>query len=292
RDALGHLPLSRELATIRTDVALPVGPRDLGLRERDVEALRELYTRYGFNQALRELEGGSAVDAAEKEPARARGGARYAAPAGGDAPALDPALSAPGEYETILDVPRLETWIAELRRAGRFALDTETDSLDPMRARLVGISFAAQPRRAAYLPLGHDYPGAPSQLDRDTALEMLRPLLEDPQVAKIGQHGKYDLHVFRRHGIAVRGYADDTLLVHHALSPRLAEAPGLQKVYREIEMPLVEVLARIEANGVMVDADELRRQTADLSRRMLAAQNKATELAGRSFNLDSPKQLQ
>ena len=354
RDALGHLPLSRELATIRTDVALPVGPRDLGLRERDVEALRELYTRYGFNQALRELDGGSAVDAAEKEPARARGGARYAAPAGGDAPALDPALSAPGEYETILDVPRLETWIAELRRAGRFALDTETDSLDPMRARLVGISFAAQPRRAAYLPLGHDYPGAPSQLDHDTALEMLRPLLEDPQVAKIGQHGKYDLHVFRRHGIAVRGYADDTLLesfvlnssqrhdmdslarrllgyetlpyeavagkgarqipfnavavddatryaaedaditlrLHHALSPRLAEAPGLQKVYREIEMPLVEVLARIEANGVMVDADELRRQTADLSRRMLAAQNKATELAGRSFNLDSPKQLQ
>src|SRR5690606_20948598 len=351
RDALGHLPLSRELATIRTDVALPVGPRDLGLRERDVEALRELYTRYGFNQALRELEGGSAVDAAEKEPARARGGARYAAPAGGDAPALDPALSAPGEYETILDVPRLETWIAELRRAGRFALDTETDSLDPMRARLVGISFAAQPRRAAYLPLGHDYPGAPSQLDHDTALEMLRPLLEDPQVAKIGQHGKYDLHVFRRHGIAVRGYADDTLLesfvlnssqrhdmdslarrllgyetlpyeavagkgarqipfnavavddatryaaedaditlrLHHALSPRLAEAPGLQKVYREIEMPLVEVLARIEANGVMVDADELRRQTADLSRRMLAAQNQAPALAGRRFHLESPK---
>jgi DNA polymerase-1 len=354
RAALGHLPLSRDLATIRTDVALPIGPRDLGLREREVEALRELYTRYGFNQALRELDGGSAVDAAEKEPARARGNARYTAPAAAEAPPPDPSLAAPGEYETILDPARLEAWIADLRRAGRFALDTETDSLDPMRARLVGISFAAEPGRAAYLPLGHDYPGAPPQLGRDVALALLRPLLEDPQVAKIGQHGKYDLHVFRRHGITVRGYADDTMLesfvldssqrhdmdslarrvlgyetvpyeavagkgakqipfnavavadatryaaedaditlrLHHALSPRLAEAPGLHMVYREIEMPLVEVLARIEANGVMVDADELRRQTADLSRRMLAAQQKATELAGRSFNLDSPKQLQ
>ncbi|TWG89804.1 DNA polymerase I [Luteimonas sp. J16] len=354
RAALGHLPLSRDLATIRTDVALPIGPRDLGLREREVEALRELYTRYGFNQALRELDGGSAVDAAEKEPARARGNARYTAPAAAEAPPPDPSLAAPGEYETILDPARLEAWIADLRRAGRFALDTETDSLDPMRARLVGISFAAEPGRAAYLPLGHDYPGAPPQLGRDVALALLRPLLEDPQVAKIGQHGKYDLHVFRRHGITVRGYADDTMLesfvldssqrhdmdslarrvlgyetvpyeavagkgakqipfnavavadatryaaedaditlrLHNALSPRLAEAPGLHMVYREIEMPLVEVLARIEANGVMVDADELRRQTADLSRRMLAAQQKATELAGRSFNLDSPKQLQ
>src|SRR5690606_1125309 len=125
---------------------------------------------------------------------------------------------APGEYETILDVPRLETWIAELRRAGRFALDTETDSLDPMRARLVGISFAAEPGRAAYLPLGHDYPGAPPQLGRDVALALLRPLLEDPQVAKIGQHGKYDLHVFRRHGITVRGYADDTMLESFVLN--------------------------------------------------------------------------
>src|SRR5690606_22323704 len=91
REALGHLPLSRDLATIRTDVALPVGPRDLGLRGRDVEALRGLYTRYGFNQALRELDGGSAVDAAEKEPARARGNARYTAPAAADAPPPDPA---------------------------------------------------------------------------------------------------------------------------------------------------------------------------------------------------------
>ena len=355
RAVLDQLPLSRQLATIKTDVALPVAPQDLALRERDVEALRELYARYGFNQALKELEGGGpAADAAEKEPGRARGSGRYAAPAAPDEPRPDPALAAPGEYEAILDAPRLQEWIATLRRAGCFALDTETDSLDPLRANLVGISFAAESGRAAYLPLAHDYPGAPAQLPREEALALLRPLLEDAQVRKIGQHGKYDLHVFRRLGIEVRGYADDTMLesfvlnssqrhdmdslarrvlgyetvpyeavagkgarqipfgavsiedatryaaedaditlrLHRQLSPRLEEVPTLQSVYRDIEMPLVQVLARIEANGVMVDAEELRQQTADLARRMLAAQQQATELAGRSFNLDSPKQLQ
>ena len=355
RAVLDQLPLSRQLATIKTDVALPVAPQDLALRERDVEALRELYARYGFNQALKELEGGGpAADAAEKEPGRARGSGRYAAPAAPDEPRPDPALAAPGEYEAILDAPRLQEWIATLRRAGCFALDTETDSLDPLRANLVGISFAAESGRAAYLPLAHDYPGAPAQLPREEALALLRPLLEDAQVRKIGQHGKYDLHVFRRLGIEVGGYADDTMLesfvlnssqrhdmdslarrvlgyetvpyeavagkgakqipfgavsiedatryaaedaditlrLHRQLSPRLEEVPSLQSVYRDIEMPLVQVLARIEANGVMVDAEELRHQTADLARRMLAAQQQATELAGRSFNLDSPKQLQ
>ena len=355
RSVLDQLPLSRQLATIKTDVALHVAPQDLALRERDVEALRELYARYGFNQALKELEGGGpAAAAAEKEPGRARGSGRYAAPAAPDEPRPDAALAAPGEYEAILDVPRLQEWIATLRRAGCFALDTETDSLDPLRANLVGISFAAESGRAAYLPLAHDYPGAPAQLPREEALDLLRPLLEDAQVRKIGQHGKYDLHVFRRLGIEVGGYADDTMLesfvlnssqrhdmdslarrvlgyetvpyeavagkgakqipfgavsiedatryaaedaditlrLHRQLSPRLEEVPSLQSVYRDIEMPLVQVLARIEANGVMVDAEELRHQTADLARRMLAAQQQATELAGRSFNLDSPKQLQ
>ena len=355
RSVLDQLPLSRQLATIKTDVALHVAPQDLALRERDLEALRDLYARYGFNQALKELEGGGpATDAAEKEPGRARGNGRYAAPAAPDEPRPDPALAAPGEYEAILDAPRLQEWIATLRRAGCFALDTETDSLDPLRANLVGISFAAESGRAAYLPLAHDYPGAPAQLPREEALDLLRPLLEDAQVRKIGQHGKYDLHVFRRLGIEVRGYADDTMLesfvlnssqrhdmdslarrvlgyetvpyeavagkgarqipfsavsiedatryaaedadvtlrLHRQLSPRLEEVATLQSVYRDIEMPLVRVLARIEANGVMVDAEELRHQTADLARRMLAAQQQATELAGRSFNLDSPKQLQ
>ncbi|ADV28631.1 DNA polymerase I [Pseudoxanthomonas suwonensis 11-1] len=354
RAALDRLPLNRELVTIRTDVPLEQGPEALVLRERHVDQLRGLYARYGFNQALRELEGGTVgAEVAEKEPGRARGTgfatATAAAPEG-----LDPALAAPGQYETVTTVEQLQAWIATLRAAGSFALDTETDSLDPMRARLVGLSFAAEPGRAAYLPLGHDYPGAPAQLGYEQALDLLRPLLADPAVRKIGQHGKYDLHVLRRHGVAVAGYADDTLLesfvldsgnarhdmdslalrhlgyttvkyedicgkgvrqipfsqcalddatryaaedaditlrLHRVLSARLQAEPQLQAVYRDIEMPLVQVLERIEANGVLVDMDELRRQGADLSRRMLEAQERATALAGRSFNLDSPKQL-
>ncbi|HEJ4267131.1 TPA: DNA polymerase I, partial [Pseudomonas aeruginosa] len=214
---------------------------------------------------------------------------------------------------------------------------------------------AVEPGRAAYIPVGHDYPGAPAQLPMQQVLDALRPVLQDPAKKKLGQHGKYDLHVLRRHGVQVQSYHDDTMLesfvlnstatrhdmdslalrylgystikfedvagkgakqipfsqvgideasryaaedaditlrLHHALQPQLLAEPALDSVYRGIEMPLVPVLTSIEANGVRVDTDELRRQSQDLSSRMLAAQQKATELAGRSFNLDSPKQLQ
>ena len=354
RAALSRLPLNRDLVTIKTDVALALAPADLALRERDVEALRALYARYGFNQALKELDGGASADVANKEPGAARGGGFVAAAAQAAPAGLDPALSAPGEYEAVLTGAQLSDWIARLQAAEEFAFDSETDAVDPMRASLVGLSFSVEPGKACYVPLGHDYPGAPAQLDRAAALAALRPLLEDPSKRKLGQHGKYDLHVLRRHGVDVRGYADDTMLesfvlnagiarhdmdslarrhlgyetikyedvagkgarqipfsqvaiddatryaaedaditlrLHRVLRPKLAAEPTLDAVYRDIEMPLVPVLARVEANGVLVDADELRRQSADLGRRMLAAQQKATELAGRSFNLDSPKQL-
>ncbi|MBB3835111.1 DNA polymerase-1 [Xanthomonas arboricola] len=361
RAALPRLPLNRELVTIKTDVVLASGPRALDLREPNAEALAVLYARYGFSQALRELGGAAAAGAqteamavARTEPGRARGTGFVSGPA--SAPVdLDPALSAPGQYETILTQEQLDSWVARLRTAGQFAFDTETDSVDPLQADLIGLSVAAEPGQAAYLPLRHNFPGAPAQLDRAQALAQLAPLLTDPAVRKLGQHGKYDLHVMRRHGVDLAGYADDTLLesfvlnsgsarhdmdslakrylgydtvkyedvcgkgakqipfahvsledatryaaedaditlrLHQVLGKRLAAEPSLERVYREIEMPLVGVLARIEANGVCVDAAELRRQSADLSKRMLAAQQKATELAGRTFNLDSPKQLQ
>jgi len=352
RAALDRLPLNRELATIRIDVPLDGGPQTLALRERDVDALRTLYARYGFNQALKELDGKVGAGVAEKEPGRARGTGFVAAVAVDSN--LDPALSAPGEYETILTRGQLDAWIAKLQAADEFAFDSETDSLDPMRADLVGLSFAVEPGKAAYLPLAHSYPGVPAQLDRAQALAALAPLFADACRKKLGQHGKYDLHVLRRHGITVAGYADDTMLesfvlnsgssrhdmdslakrhlgydtikyedvagkgskaiafsqvalddatryaaedaditlrLHRVLAPKLAAEPRLEGVYRDIEMPLVPVLERIEANGVRIDGDELRRQSADLGRRMLSAQQKATELAGRTFNLDSPKQL-
>ncbi len=356
REALPRLPLNRELTTIKTDVALEQSPQQLHLRERDAEALRELYKRYGFNQALKELDGAAASTAAapEKEPGVARGGGFVAASTPNANGEIDPALSAPGKYECVLTQAQLDAWVTKLRVADEFAFDTETDSLDPMRANLVGISLCVEPGAACYIPLAHDAPGVVAQLPRDAVLDALRPLLADPSKKKLGQHGKYDIHVLRRHGIDIEGYADDTMLesfvlnagiarhdmdslaqrhlgyqtikyedvagkgakaipfsqvaiddatryaaedaditlrLHRVLKPKLEAEHALLSVYRDIEMPLVPVLARVEANGVMIDADELRRQSADLSRRMLAAQQKATELAGRSFNLDSPKQL-
>ncbi|MBH1540925.1 DNA polymerase I [Stenotrophomonas maltophilia] len=359
RAALERLPLNRELVTIRTDVQLDASPTTLALREQDVPELTELYTRYGFTQALKELGAPvpAPVAASEATPSL-RGTAAGFARGSVEAPAagtLDPALSAPGEYETVLTAEQLQAWVERLQQADQISFDTETDALDAMRARLVGISLAVEPGRAAYIPVGHDYPGAPAQLPMQQVLDALRPALQDPAKKKLGQHGKYDLHVLRRHGVAVQGYHDDTMLesfvlnstatrhdmdslalrylgystikfedvagkgakqipfsqvgideasryaaedaditlrLHHALQPQLLAEPALDSVYRNIEMPLVPVLASIEANGVRIDTDELRRQSQDLSSRMLAAQQKATELAGRSFNLDSPKQLQ
>ncbi|KGM54908.1 DNA polymerase I [Lysobacter arseniciresistens ZS79] len=357
RAALERLPLNRTLTTIRTDLALDRRHDELRLRERDADALRGLYARYGFKQALRELEAGNGTVAADATGDRAgvrNTAAGYARGAAAPIESLDPALSAPGEYETVLNDAQLGEWVARLRAADEFAFDTETDSLDALCARLVGLSLSVEPGRACYIPLGHDYPGAPAQLDRDTVLAALQPAFADAGKRKVGHNGKYDLHVLRCHGVEVRGYADDTMLesfvfnatasrhdmdslasrylgyetvkyadvagkgakqitfnqvaiddaaryaaedaditlrLHRVLSPKLSAEPQLERVYREIEVPLVPVLERVEANGVLVDAAELRRQSADLGARMLAAQQRATELAGRAFNLDSPKQV-
>jgi len=358
RAALERLPLNRELVTIRTDVPLEVSAQTLPLREPDVPSLSELYLRYGFTQALKELGGPVPAPAAASEaPVSLRGTAAGYARATPDEAVVpvDPALSAPGEYEMVLTTGQLDAWVQRLADAELISFDTETDALDAMRANLVGISLAVEPGRAAYIPVGHDYPGAPAQLPREQVLAALRPALEDPSKKKLGQHGKYDLHVLRRNGVNLQGYHDDTMLesfvlnstatrhdmdslamrylgyttikfeevagkgakqisfsqvgldeacryaaedadvtlrLHHALQPQLQATPSLDSVYRDIEMPLVPVLTRIEANGVHIDMAELRRQSQDLGSRMLAAQQKATELAGRTFNLDSPKQLQ
>ncbi len=356
REALDRLPLNRQLVTIKTDVELDCGPTDLAIGARDVDALRELYARYGFTQALRELNGADASNPAparDTEPGKARGRGQVS----GAAPeeSLDAALAAPGEYQTILSMEQLEEWLQRIRDAGSFAVDCETDSLDPMRAELVGLSLAVEAGKAAYVPIAHRYPRAPAQLARDDVLDALRPLLEDPAIGKIGQHGKYDIHVLRRAGVDLAGYRDDTLLqsfvwrsaglrhdmdslaerylgyttiryeevcgkgakqisfaeveleratayaaedaditlrLHQVLSAKLHAEETLEAVYRDIEMPLVPVLARIEANGVLVDAAELRRQSQVLGKRMVEIQKQAFDIAGRSFNLDSPKQLQ
>ena len=217
REALPHLPLSRQLVTIKTDVPLETGATALALREPDVDQLRALYRRYEFNAALKELEskaGGTAL------PTELPGATHASRESGDSRPAsgLDPALQGQGFQEMIVDQDRFQFWLDLLAKADLIAFDTETTSLDPMRAQVVGISFAVEPKVAAYIPLAHDYAGAPQQLDRATVLTALKPILEDPAKAKLGQHAKYDMNVLSTVGIQVRGVAHDTMLESYVLN--------------------------------------------------------------------------
>jgi DNA polymerase-1 len=208
RAGLGTLELARKLATIRVDVPLPVTLDDLKRREPDVAALRELYSKLELRSLLKQLDGGAGADAA---PAAAAVSAPAPAAATLDGAARAIA-TAPRLYETITTAAGLDAWIAKLSAAQLFAFDTETTSLEYMKAEIVGVSFAVAPGVAAYLPLKHDYAGAPDQLDRDTSLAKLKPLLESAQHAKVGHHLKYDAHVLANHGIRLQGMRFDSML--------------------------------------------------------------------------------
>ncbi|HZP65574.1 MAG TPA: DNA polymerase I [Rudaea sp.] len=212
RAALPHLPLSRQLATIKTDVELQVAPADLHLREADAAKLRELYTRYEFKAALKDLDAGAG---AAETPAPAAGTVAEAAVA---APVVDASLVLKGEYDLVLTEEKLAAWLDALRAADVVAFDTETTSLDPMRAEIVGVSFAVEPGRGAYVPVAHTYAGAPAQLDRKKVLDALRPLLEDGRKPKLGQHAKYDINVLSTYGIAMCGVRYDTMLESYVLN--------------------------------------------------------------------------
>ena len=360
RAALPQLPLSRQLVTIKTDVALELGPTDLRLREPDTGALRELYARYEFRAALKELDAGPGETGAPSRSAAATGSETSSqAGTAGVSPPLMPSPekrdTVDANYELVLTREQFDAWLDRLRSAELIAFDSETTSLDPMRAEIVGVSFAVKPGEACYIPLAHDYPGAPEQLDRDATLTALAPLLQDPERPKLGQHLKYDINVLSRHGITLRGMthdsmlesyvlnptaqrhdmdtlakkylghdtihyedvagkgarqipfsqvdldtacryaaedADITLRLHHVLWPQLQQEAGPASVYRDIEIPLVSVLARMEQRGILVDAADLKRQSSELGRRMLEVRQAAWQLAGHEFNLDSPKQLQ
>jgi DNA polymerase-1 len=197
RAALDWLPQARTLVTIKTDVALPFTLDSLTRRPPDTETLSRLFKHFNFRTWLAELE--QADSAAVEATAIKADGAHRA------------------DYETILTGAQLDDWIVRLDAAPIFALDTETNELAPMRAQLVGMSFAIRPGEAAYLPLAHVYAGAPEQLDRTATLGKLKPLLESAAHHKTGQHLKYDMHVFANHGITLAGVTDDTLLQSYVL---------------------------------------------------------------------------
>ncbi len=195
RNNIEKLELSRELARIRTDVDLPVSLEDLHATEPDIAALRDLYAEYDLKTLAKQLD------------AQANGAAAASAPGG-----------ARGDYETVLDWEAFGRWFEAINAADLVAIDTETTSLDYMQAEIVGISLAVEPGSAAYIPLAHDYPGAPEQLPRDAVLAKLRPYLEDPGRKKLGHHLKYDAHVFARYDIALSGMAYDSMLESYVLN--------------------------------------------------------------------------
>jgi DNA polymerase-1 len=333
RAARDWLPQARVLVTIKTDVALPFDFEDLVLKSRDTDTLRTLFERYQFRTWLRELDAAATADSGVSEP--------------------DISGEHRARYETILTEARLDAWMARLEAAPAFALDTETTSLNPMQAELVGMSFATAHGEAAYLPLAHHYAGAPAQLERTAVLAKLKPLLESPTPKIIGQHLKYDRHVFANYGIALGGIVDDTLLqsyvleahqshelgslasrhlglatisyddvtgkgaarigfeqvaveraseyaaedadvtlrVRDVLAPEIAASDRLQFVYRDIELPVAEVLFRMERAGVLLDRALLAAQSGELGRKMLELEQRAYQEAGQPFNLGSPKQI-
>jgi len=330
RENIEQLKLSRELATIRQDLELPISGDALLPGDSDVAALRKIYSHFELRTLLRQL------DDVDEEPEA-------------------PLEQSEGHYETVLDWDAFDRWLKKLQQADLVALDTETTSLDYMQAEVVGLSVAVTPGEAAYIPVAHDYPGAPDQLPRDEVLEKMRAFLEDDAQAKVGHHLKYDAHVLARHGIALRGMkydsmlesyvlnsvatrhdmdstaryylgretihfedvagkgakqlsfnqidldtaapyaaedADITLQLHLTIREKLEAIDTLRAVYDDIEQPLVPVLLAMEETGVLIDRKMLSKQSTELAKKMATLETQAHELAGGPFNLGSPKQLQ
>lgn len=312
--------LSRELAVLRADLPLDINYDDLKLKSPDNAALLRM---------LKELEFTTLLKYVTQEPGRE------------------------AEYATVLEEAELQDLVKILSSAEEFCFDTETTSVDPMRAELVGMSFALKPYYAYYLPLGHVCSGVQQQITLDRALSLLKPVMENPGVKKIGQNIKYDLLVLGHYGISVKGIAFDTMIASYLLNPGktshgldaialeylnyktityaevagtgkkqicfsavdiatatrysgedaditlrlkqtlapLLAAQNFEKLFRDMEMPLMEVLADMERTGVKIDAEFLKNMSVKLGNEIVGIEKTIYELAGAEFNINSPKQL-
>jgi DNA polymerase-1 len=332
RASLGQLPLSRELTTIKLDVELPFQPQELQPKAPDIETLRAHYQRIESRRLLASLDEASDTAEAQEEPA----------------------TNTQTDYQTVLDKDAFNAWLEQLQKAEVFAFDTETTSLDYMQAEIVGVSFSVEPGKAAYVPVAHNYPGAPEQLERDWVLAQFKPLLEATKPAKLGQNLKYDMSVLANHGIQLKGIAYDTMLesyvanagggrhdmdslaerylnhktihfediagkgakqltfdqipleqagpyaaedaditlrLHHAIWPNIESEESLAKLLCNMEVPLLSVLSRIERTGVVVDSQMLLQQSQQLAQQLHQLEQQAYAIAGRHFNMGSPKQI-
>jgi DNA polymerase I len=243
RAGLGTLELARKLATIRTDIPLPLSMDELKRRAPDTDGLRALYTKLELRTLLKQLDGGgSAVTPTAPDAPTASGQEIVHAPAAGISDGAQIIAAAPRHYDTISAAAQLDEWLKLLEGAELFAFDTETTSLEYMNAEIVGVSFAVAPGRAAYLPLRHDYAGAPEQLDRVASLAKLKPLLESEKHAKVGHNLKYDAHVLANHGITLRGMRFDSMLesyvwnsvaIRHDMDSAAGKYLGMQTILYE-----------------------------------------------------------
>lgn len=330
---LDKLPLSRQLVTIKTDVDVEFDLEKFRPKAFDSSVLMEHYKKLEFKGWLRELE--QNLDLSNQ--------------------ILDKPETHQTLYSLIFDKKTFQTCLKQLIEAKIWAFDTETTSLEVMQAELVGLSFAIKGEKPVYVPLAHNYPGAPKQLSRNWVLQQLKPLFEDPKQLKIGHNLKYDMSVLANYGIQLQGLGFDTMLesylldsasnshsldnaaikhldhktirfeeiagkgskqktfnqidiqeagpyaaedadialrLHASLQPQLAALPGLSKVFTQIEMPLVPVLSHIERHGVLIDAKLLQKQSLSIGKRLIKLEEEAYQLAGKTFNLGSPKQLQ
>ncbi|WP_241570090.1 DNA polymerase I [Rosenbergiella collisarenosi] len=339
--------LSYQLATIKTDVELELNCEQLQVSPLDQAQLLELFARFEFKRWVSDVENNSWL--AGKSSPNTKNSTPEQTPA-----VAEVTLSA-DNYHTIFEQSQLTEWLEKLRASELFSFDLETTSLDSYSAEIVGLSFATTAGEAAYLPVAHDYLDAPEQLNRDDVLAQFKPLLEDENLAKVGQNLKYDRGVLLNYGIELKGIrfdtmlesylynsvagkhdmdslsqrwlghktitfeeiagkgkkqltfnqisldqaaryaaedADVTLQLHHKIWPLLEKEPGPKKVFDEIEMPLVPVISKIERNGVLIEPLILSAHSQELALRLDEIEKKAHELAGESFNLSSPKQLQ
>ena len=348
--------LSYRLATIKTDVALDITPEQLTLGASNNNQLTEYFGRYEFKRWLNEvMNGADSITNNNEQPTKINHYQATPALAQDNSDEALPAIQIDrSRYETLLTEADLNRWVEKLKQAKLFALDTETDNLDYMAANLVGISFALENGEAAYLPLQLDYLGAPKTLEKTTALTLLKPVLENPSIQKVGQNFKYDLTIFARNDIDVQGVAFDTMLESYVLNStgrhnmddlakrylghqtisfeeiagkgknqltfnqipleqaaeyaaedadvtmklqqvlweKLSKEPTLEKLFKEMELPLLGVLSRMERRGVLIDSDALFLQSNEIANRLSELEEQAYVLAGQPFNLASTKQLQ
>ena len=338
------IELSYKLATIKTDLVLPFDIGNIPKMSLDEGKLLEIYTELEFKAWTEELgnkRGQFSTETSVSEPQT-----------NASKEPLD--VSSEIHYEVILELSHLKKWITKISNSKLLAIDTETDSLDYMSAKLIGISMSVKPNSAAYIPLGHDYLGAPEQLDKEIVLNQLRPILENPNVKKVGQNIKFDMSVLRQHGVNLCGISFDTMLesyvinsiatrhdmdslastylnlattkftdvagkgakkltfnqidldqaapyasedaditlkLHENLWSKIEDEHALKSVFEKIELPLINVLSRIECRGALIDSTLLFEQSAELETQISMLEQEAWDQAGEEFNLSSPKQL-